>query len=230
MPWRMRWVARCDGAAEGAGAMIWSTTRNFCFIHIAKTGGTSIAAAYEPHMLFNDIILGGTVMGERLQEPYRRRFALHKHSGARAIIQAAGAEAFARAYSFAVLRDPVDRMVSLYRWLRGGPAGDHPMRAPALAHGLEAFAAMARQSVPPQAAQVKVNGIVAVTRLYRFDELAASWAAVAGMLGIDAPIPHSNESKGAPVEVSPTARALIEASYAEDLALYRALPRLSAAG
>jgi hypothetical protein len=210
--------------------MIWSASRNFCFIHIAKTGGTSIAAAYEPHMLFNDIILGGTVMGERLQEPYRRRFALHKHSGARAIIQAAGAEAFARAYSFAVLRDPVDRMVSLYRWLRGGPAGEHPLRAPALANGLEAFAAIARQSVPSQAAQVKVNGIVAVTRLYRFDELAESWAAVAAMLGIDAPIPHSNRSKGEQVEVSPAARALIEASYAEDLALYRALPRLSAGG
>lgn len=210
--------------------MIWSASRNFCFIHIAKTGGTSITAAYEPHMVFNDVVLGGTVMGERLQDQYRRRFALHKHSGARAIIDAAGAEAFARAYTFAVLRDPVDRMVSLYRWLRGGPAGGHPLRDVALANGLEAFATIARQSFTPQAAQVKVNGIVAVTRLYRFDELARSWAAVAAMLGIDAPIPHSNESKAAPVEVSPAARAVIEASYAEDLALYRGLPRLQAAG
>lgn len=203
--------------------MIWSRTRGFCFIHIAKTGGTSVTAAYEPHMRFDDVILGGTVMGERLQDQYRRRFALHKHSGARAIIDAAGADAFARVFSFAVLRDPVDRMVSLYRWLRGAPGGDHPLREAAVSQTFDAFAAIARQGFPPQAAQVKVKGSVAVTRLYRFDALAPSWAAVAARLDIDATIPHSNPSRGDPITVSAGARATIEHAYAEDLHLYRGL-------
>ena len=62
--------------------MIWSASRKFCFIHIPKTGGTTITAAYEPHMLFDDVVLGGTMLGEALQSRYRDRFGVHKHSGA----------------------------------------------------------------------------------------------------------------------------------------------------
>jgi hypothetical protein len=207
--------------------MIWSASRKFCFIHIPKTGGTTITAAYEPHMLFDDVVLGGTMLGEALQSRYRDRFGVHKHSGARAVMSAAGPQAFAATFSFALVRHPVDRMTSLYRWLRGSPKSAHPLYAPALELEFAAFAPLARDHFTPQAAHVKAaDGHIAVTRLYRFEDLTKAWAEVSARLGIEAPLGHRNASRDAPVQVSAAARAAVEAAYAEDLALHRDIPPL----
>jgi hypothetical protein len=205
--------------------MIFSVYRRFCFVHIPKTGGTSIAAAYEPHMLFNDVMLGGTLLGEALQGSYRRRFNLHKHSGARAIAEAAGRDRFDDVFSFAILRDPADRMMSLYRWLRGLTKGEHPLLEPARALGFQPFAEIARRNLTSQAAHVKIDGRLAVTRLYRFDDLDAAWAEVCGRVGIAAPLGQANASRSERVEMTPAARARIEETFAEDVALYRAAQR-----
>ncbi len=208
--------------------MIWSSRRGLCFIHIPKTGGTTVTAAYEPHMLFDDVVLGGTLLGEQLQSRYRDRFGVHKHSGARTVMAAAGAEAFAAAFSFALLRHPVDRMTSLYRWLRGTPKSAHPLHAPALALDFVDFVPLAREHFPTQAAHVKAaDGRIAVTRLYRFEDLMGAWAEVSARFGIEATLGHRNASRDAPVEVSAAARAAVEAAYAEDLALHRAIPPLN---
>jgi hypothetical protein len=202
--------------------VIFSAYRRFCFVHIPKTGGTSIAAAYEPHMLFNDVMLGGTLFGEHVQATYRRRFNLHKHSGARAIAAATGPSRFDDVFSFAILRDPADRMVSLYRWLRGLTKGEHPLLEPARALAFAPFVEIARDKVTSQAAHVKIDGKVAVSRLYRFDDLDAAWAEVCGRIGIAATLGRANASRSEPVELTPAARAMIEEAFAEDVALYRA--------
>ena len=95
--------------------MIWSERRNFCLVHIPKTGGSSLSNAYARVMYFSDVMLGGPAFAEQLQPIYQKRFGLQKHSTARNIAQVVGVDRFSAAYSFAIVRDPAERMLSYYQ-------------------------------------------------------------------------------------------------------------------
>jgi len=97
--------------------MIISNSHNFIFVHILKTAGTSICAALDPTLRWNDVILGGTVFGEQVNGPYKDRFGLLKHATARQIRAVVGEDVWASFFTFAVVRHPYTRMVSFYTWL-----------------------------------------------------------------------------------------------------------------
>ena len=44
--------------------MIICHSRKYVFIHIHKTGGTSVESALEPTLHWNDLLLGSTPFGE----------------------------------------------------------------------------------------------------------------------------------------------------------------------
>lgn len=98
--------------------MIISHTHRAIFVHVPKTAGTSIAALLEPALRWNDLILGGTEFGERLNTVYRERFGLNKHMGARDIRRIVGNAVWTDYFSFAVVRHPYRRLVSFYNWQR----------------------------------------------------------------------------------------------------------------
>jgi hypothetical protein len=230
---RFSYSAPCHATGRGVlilneePPVIWSSERQFCFVHIPKTGGTSITAAYEPFMLFNDIVIGGTVLGEQSQASYRSKFHLHKHSDATEIAKIAGRDRFNAAFCCAIIREPVERMVSFYRWLRCEPLPGNVLREAALALEFESFISKAIDDLVPQSIHVMIDGNIALTRLYRFTDIAAAWSDIAGRFGIAAgPIEHHNASSGAPVEVSKVARSLIEEAYRDDCALYNRIESL----
>ncbi|WP_396271297.1 sulfotransferase family 2 domain-containing protein [Ideonella sp.] len=98
---------------------IINTTHGFVFVHIPKTAGTSVSQALAKHCGVLDLELGGTAFGEAIQTPYLRRHGLRKHSTAQEIRESIGAQRWASMSSFAVLRDPVERLASAYRFLKG---------------------------------------------------------------------------------------------------------------
>lgn len=108
--------------------MIISASRKFIFVHINKTAGTSITEALAPKLQWNDIILGSTPIGLALDQPFKDRFNLYKHSTAREICGVVGAGVWSNSTTFAVVRDPVDRTVSLYRYLKRIDAAASPLR------------------------------------------------------------------------------------------------------
>lgn len=87
------------------------------FIHIHKCAGTSIESALGNIMEWNDIILGSTSYGAKLQPIYREKFDLHKHSYASDVKRVIGEEKWQSYFNFSVVRHPLDRMVSLYEYL-----------------------------------------------------------------------------------------------------------------
>lgn len=215
--------------------MIWSPARGFCFVHVSKTGGTSIEAAYTPHIRFGDVVLAALPDG--IDRWYGRTLAVGKHTPARRLRLLAGRAAWERTLSVAVLRDPVERMVSFYRWIQ---SHEHHGERERELHGIKDFGAFAEKVCTFFLHQADMvtdprSGEVIVSHLIPFRRLAEGWGGVAARLGIEAPLPHVNASSTRiTVEVTPAARAMLEHVFARDAALHAAVERdfapLAAAG
>ncbi len=108
--------------------MIISPKRRYIFVHIPKTGGTSMAFALEDCAAADDILIGDTPKAKRrrgrlagIEAPGR----LWKHSTLRDITGVVDPAAF---FVFTLVRNPWDRIVSYYHWLRVQKF-DHPVVA-----------------------------------------------------------------------------------------------------
>lgn len=101
--------------------MIISPGRNYVFVHIPKTGGTSLALALEDRAMKDDMMLGDTPKAKRRRKRLNDTKAagrLWKHSTLADIEGLIPAEALAAMFAFTLVRNPWDRMVSYYHWLQ----------------------------------------------------------------------------------------------------------------
>lgn len=100
--------------------MIISHSKKFVFVHIQKNAGTSITKYLDKYTTYQDLLLGCTEFGESINGHYRKRYNLHKHSYAKRIRNVMGNKKWNKYYSFSFVRNPFDRIVSLYSWCRKG--------------------------------------------------------------------------------------------------------------
>lgn len=97
--------------------MMISRRHGFVFIHVPKTGGTSVEVALAPHLAWDDLILGSTPLGFAMNLAYHQRHGLCDHSSLAEIAAICGPDALNSSFVFATVRHPVDRIVSLYNFL-----------------------------------------------------------------------------------------------------------------
>ena len=98
--------------------MIISAGRNYIFVHIPKTGGTALATALETRAMRDDILIGDTPKAQRRKSRLKSLTAkgrIWKHS---TLSDIEGVIDPADMFTFTLVRNPWDRMVSYYTWLR----------------------------------------------------------------------------------------------------------------
>ncbi|MEO0999523.1 MAG: sulfotransferase family 2 domain-containing protein [Pseudomonadota bacterium] len=182
--------------------MIISRQRGYIFVHIPKTGGTALALALEAKAAKDDILIGDTPKARRRRGRLKDVEAsgrLWKHARLRDIEGLVSVEEMEAMCVFTLVRNPWDRMVSYYHWLRAQHF-DHPAVARAQAMTFGAFVAhpgtAAEFRASPYPAYVTLPGGAERCDLFlRLERLAEDVATLEARLGFRiGPVPRANAS------------------------------------
>ncbi|WP_416883061.1 sulfotransferase family 2 domain-containing protein [Marivita sp.] len=181
--------------------MIISPARKFIFVHIPKTGGTSLALALEARAHRDDILIGDTPKAIRRKARVKTLAAkgrLWKHSTLADLDGALSPSDLDGMFIFTLVRNPWDRMVSYYHWLRD-QSFDHPAVTLAKATSFEAFLlhpdTEASLRAHPAARYVTdAAGVERCSAYVRLEHLEEDLAPVEAHVGFRLDVPHANAS------------------------------------
>lgn len=181
--------------------MILSRGRRYIFVHIPKTGGTALALALEARAMADDILIGDTPKAVKRRgrlKGVETAGRLWKHSTLADIEGLVTREEMDDFLIFTLVRNPWDRVVSYYHWLKG-QGFDHP--AVALARDLP-FADFLRR--PQTVAAIKANpygsylrdgsGAERAGHFVRIEHFEEDFAPIAAHLGFGVTLERVNES------------------------------------
>ncbi len=182
--------------------MIISSGRGYIFVHIPKTGGTSLSLALEARAKKDDILIGDTPKAKQRRKRVQgieTHGRLWKHSTLTDIDGLVSIEDIQAQFCFTLVRNPWNRAVSYYHWLHK-QTFDHPSVQLAkslkfldfLTHPdtLSAF----RRS-PACSYMQTVDGQVKCDLYIRIEHFHEDVVPLQDLLGFPLKLPHENKSE-----------------------------------
>jgi len=184
--------------------MLLSVKYNFLFVHIAKTGGTSVRAALAP-LRWRDPLYIPQFIASRLSHATGHRIAskLPRHAKIIAAKEMLPQELFDKLFKFAFVRNPWDLQVSSWHHLK--------RERPHLVEHLTDFESFIRWKLDPerpyqyhidtsielQTDYLKdLDGTILVDFIGRYENLQADYEEVCRHIGIKPPsLPHKRQAK-----------------------------------
>lgn len=184
--------------------MLISYRYNFLFVHIAKTGGTSIRSALNRYR-FRDPYFIPFFICSRLSSLFGHRLAckLPRHAKAIAAMEMLPREVFEGLFKFTFVRNPWDLQVSSWHHIR--------RERPHLLKGIEDFEAFLRWKLDPQRPYqfhidtsielqsdyiVDLHGNIIVDFVGRYERLVDDFAEICRRIGIRPPeLPQKRRAK-----------------------------------
>ena len=182
--------------------MIISRGRRFIFVHIPKTGGTALTLALEGRAMKDDILIGDTPKARARRgrlKGVKTAGRLWKHSTLSDIAGLVTGDEIATFFTLALVRNPWDRAVSYYHWLR---AQDFSHPAVVLANTLDFSGFLNHPQTQvgfrlwPAGAYLRdPSGAERASLFARIEHLATDLAPFEAHLGFRlTPLPRGNES------------------------------------
>jgi hypothetical protein len=203
--------------------MVLSRRRRFLFIHIYKNAGTSISAALLPFAAPEwQRLAGGVLKALRIPLAVGPR-PFPQHSSASEIRARLGREAFDALYSFAIVRNPWDWQVSLYRYMLTEKIHHQHELAKSFTGFDEYIRWRCREEVRFQKDFVQsAEGEMLVDFVGRFENLEADFAAICARIGVPASLPRLNVSNTTPYRefYGDETRELVRRAFAPDIELF----------
>ena len=169
-------------------------TPRFLFVHVYKAAGKSVTAALE-------------ACGQRA--PRDNIFAPDhtQHVSARSLKAALPTEVWEQSFKFAFVRNPWDRLLSLYEFIRAREANrDHELVCSLGGFGsfVEWMCSARDAEVPIKRTQADLvmaeDGAPLLDFVGRFEHLARDFSEVCRRLGVQMELPHLNQTPHAPYQ------------------------------
>lgn len=178
--------------------MLISFSHKFVFVHIPKTGGTSIRAALQRYHPFDQAMGNGRM--QSLRDQYQAKLdaaGIFSHSAIRVAPLVLSQESLDTFYKFAVIRNSWEWVVSLYVYIKRFQG--HPQHESVKDMSFEEYLDWCFvQDHRPCQLQCKYvtdeSGRMAVDFCCRFERLGEDFAQVCEKLGLtDVALPHLNK-------------------------------------
>jgi sulfotransferase famil protein len=175
--------------------MLLSLEKNFLFVHVPKTGGTSIARALDPWVVHPPQGKWNKLLCRTHLRRDPGRFMLRVHGSLSYARKVLPGDLYGQLFKFAFVRNPWDRLVSEYSFVLD--KSHHPRYKEV--RNLANFAEYLRYEKERAHGRSQADMLLGpdglgVDFVGRFEQLSQDFAAVCQKLEIDSSLPHLNRT------------------------------------